>query len=146
MKPALKIVAICAICVATLMTGCVGEDSSRTYTGHQLDVGYVDGRYEEYHNVVDVKKTHTEPYHYTRKITFSDGSWQTHSRIVDEVIVKGLLYNSMTLTFTDGRVKHLDYVSGYETVETQQGYMDIVLTFADGSRKALHYVTSYQSI
>jgi hypothetical protein len=138
--------AICAICVAILVTGCVGEDSSRTYTGQQLDVGYMDGRYEEYNNVIDVKKTHTEPFHYTRKITFSDGSCQTHPSVVDEVVVEGRLYYSMTLTFADGSVKHLDHVTGYETVETQQPYLNIVLTFADGSKTALHYVTSYQSI
>jgi len=146
MKPILKIVAICAICAATLMSGCIGEHSSRTYVGYSLDVGFADGRYTQYENIVDVDIVYDETGYYTRKVTFADGSWITYPHVVDERITKGLLYDSMILHFKDGRVEHLDYVTGYQTESQTQPYWDIDLTFADGSKKCLHSVTSYRSL
>ena len=40
MKETIIILMICVVCAAIIMTGCIGENSTRTYAGHQLDVGY----------------------------------------------------------------------------------------------------------
>lgn len=140
------IITLCIICATILMCGCLNESSDRTYIGYPLDVGFLNGGYMQYENVINVEKVYEERGYYSRKITFCDGSWQTYNYVVDEKITKGLLYNSMKLSFRDGHVEYLDYVIGYETESIQEGYWDITLTFADGSKKALHYVTSYKSL
>lgn len=142
-----NVIVVIVIGISIIMCGCVDEGSNRTYIGYSLDVGFTDGRYEQYNNVIDVNTVYEDRTgYYTRKITFSDGSYKTYSMIVDESISEGLLYNSITLHFKDGSMKHLDYVIGYETIDRIQPYMDIVLTFADGSKRALHNVRSYRSI
>ena len=142
----IAIITLCIVFAATLMSGCLNDSADRTYIGYSLDVGFTDGRYVQYENVVDVNKVYEETGYYTRKVMFLDGSWVIHNRVVDERITKGLLYNSMTLYFKDGRVEHLNYVTGYEVTSRTHPYMNIDLTFADGSKKGLHHVTSYRSL
>lgn len=68
------IVAICVVCAATLMSGCLNDRAACTYIGYSLDVGFVDGRYTQYENVVDVNTVYEETGYYTIDLTFANGS------------------------------------------------------------------------